>query len=127
MELSLSNEFGTRIETLLKELVSKTTHEELAKQKVDMDDTIRRVERRLEKLDAQIQTAARFRSISLNLLTSMLDELKAVHSTPIDDDDVLERSQESVQVHNEDSAPQQVHEPVTLSDVQRFLMQRQSE
>jgi len=133
MELSLSSEFGARIEAVLKELVTKTTQEAQVQQKREMDDKLGRLERRLGQLDEQIQTTTRFRSTALDMLARMLDELRAVHAaaTPlardVGDDAAatpVQSPQHPSSIAHHESAPQPVHEPVTLSDVQRFLMQR---
>ena len=132
MELSLSSEFGARIEAVLKELVTKTTQEAQVQQKREMDDKLGRLERRLGQLDEQIQTTTRFRSTALDMLARMLDELRAVHAaaTPLardvgaDATTPVQSPQHPSSIAHHESAPQPVHEPVTLSDVQRFLMQR---
>jgi hypothetical protein len=132
MELSLSSEFGARIEAVLKELVTKTTQEAQVQQKRDMDDKIERLERRLGQLDEQIQTTIRFRSTALDMLARMVDELRAVNvaTTPFTSDvgddatTPVQSPQQTSPIAHHESAPQPVQEPVTLGDVQRFLMQR---
>jgi hypothetical protein len=126
MELSLSNEFGTRIETLLMELVKKTNQDAHLQLKTEMGVQIGQQELRLGQLEEQIKKLEQFRSTSLNVLQHMLDETRSdvtrtFNSTPTDD----APHEQPRQLSQSFNLHQPEHEPVTISDVQRFLMQRQ--
>ena len=88
MELSLSTEFGTRIETLLKELVHKTNEDTHVQLKVDLADTIGPLQIRLGRLEKKLQKMERFHSITSNLLAQMLDEITKDNNTPDETSDV---------------------------------------
>lgn len=88
MELSLSTEFGTRIETILKELVHKTNEDMHVQLKVDLADTIGPLQIRLGRLEKKLQKMERFHSITSNLLEQMLDGITKDTNTPDETSDV---------------------------------------
>ena len=104
------------------ELVRKTMQDAHLQLKAETGGQIAQLESRLGQLEQQIKKQEQFRSTSLNVLKQMLDEsMSVVHSTPIDGT----HPGQPLQPSTIDNLPQPEHEPVTISDVQRFLTQRQ--
>ncbi len=93
MELSLSTEFGTRIETILKEFVHKTNEDTHVQLKVDLADTIGPLQIRLCRLEKKLQKMERFHSITSNLLAQMLDETTKDTNTPDETSDATQDAQ----------------------------------
>ncbi len=120
MEVSLSSEFGSRIEALLKELVAKTTQAEHEQRRADLTDRLAPLDARLARLERRVVAMEAFRATSLDLLTRMLGELSSTQ--PAVDEPrapMVDASTGSV-----DRSWVAERDPVTIDDVQRFLMQR---
>ena len=107
--MELSTEFGTRIESLLKELVNKSNNEAHLKCQVDLSTQIAPLQSRLARLEAQAQNIERRQSTISHLIIQVLDAL---------------RSFEKLDNSYEQDVVAQEHATVTINDVQRFLMQR---
>lgn len=116
----MESTFSTRIEALLKELVDKTNQETLVQWKGEIGDQIGPLEVRLGRLERRFDAMERLRTTSLSLLTQMLDEMKATALANAEDD-APSRGRSAPE---DSSQPEPEHESVTITDVQRFLMQR---
>jgi hypothetical protein len=127
MELALSTEFGARMEYLLKELVTKTNQESFSQLKCELDDQIGPLELRLRRLESECQRMEQYRSMVMQLLTQMTDAMKAIQTTPDSTAPVVTIPVPATVVPQPPvvvSSPPNPAPVTTMSDVQRFLMQR---